>query len=196
MRSPLLLLAAASLAVTGACKKSEPTTDTSDAAADAAVASIDAAGTGSATADSAAMAMSAQTFADKASASDMFEIESSKLAASMASSAAVKDFATMMIAGHTKSTAELKAAAAQATPAVSVAPHLDAQQQADLDALKGAGAGFDKLYAAKQVAGHQAALAMLKGYAASGDSASLKAFAAKAVPVVQGHLDRAQKLPM
>ncbi len=197
MRSSFLLLAAASLAITGACKKSEPTADASDAAmADTGMASPDTMASGSMAGGDSAMAMGAQAFADKASASDMFEIESSKLAASMASSSAVKDFAKMMIAGHTKSTAELKAAAAKASPAVSVAPHLDAMQQADLDALKGAGAGFDKMYAAKQVAAHKTALALLKGYADSGDSAPLKAFAAKTAPVVEDHLDHAQKLPM
>ena len=48
--------------------------------------------------------LTAQGFANAAAASDNFEISSSKLAASQASSAAVKKFAEQMITAHTAST--------------------------------------------------------------------------------------------
>src|SRR4051794_22853407 len=46
----------------------------------------------------------ATDFAAAAGASDMFEIQSSKMAQSQASSAKVKDFASMLVTDHTKST--------------------------------------------------------------------------------------------
>lgn len=151
--------------------------------------------TGAMAGDAAATApTSAQGFADMAAASDQFEIESSKLAKTMAKTPAVKEFAAMMVTDHTKSSAELKAAAGKATPAVTPAPKLTAQQQSDLDSLKSAGANFDTLYASKQVAAHQQALSLLQSYAASGDTESLKAFASKTAPTVQKHLEKAQTL--
>jgi putative membrane protein len=146
-------------------------------------------------ADDMAAPMMAPAFVDAAAASDMFEVESSKLAMTKGKSAAVKNFATMMVADHTKSTTDLKAAAAKATPAVTVVPKMTAQQQSDLDGLKNAGADFDVMYSQKQVVGHEKALAMLRDYAARGNAPALKDFAGKTAPVVAGHLDEARQLP-
>lgn len=137
----------------------------------------------------------AADFANAAAASDLFEIRSSQLAARQASSAGVKSYATMMIAEHTKSTNELRAAAAQGVPAVTPAPVLTAGQEAELTALAGAnGAAFDTAYARAQVTAHENTLATLQGYAARGDQAALKAFAAKTAPVVEKHLADARAL--
>jgi putative membrane protein len=189
MTRHLLFAAAASLAL-AACNNAADDTatdSTADAAATTATVNPDM------TAD-AAMPADAQGFVDMASASDMYEVEAGKLAQSMGKSQAIKDFGAMMEKDHTKSTSDLKAAAARAT-GVMVAPKLTAKQQSDLDALKGAGDNFDATYKQQQVAAHEAALAMLQNYAQSGDAAALKDFAAKTAPVVQGHLDHARKLP-
>lgn len=139
----------------------------------------------------------AAEFANQAAAGDQFEIRSSQLAATKAGSAAVKSFAAMLVTEHTKSTADLKAAGAQASPAIVPAPVLTAEQTANLDALAKAanGAAFDMLYAQVQVPSHENALALLRGYAERGDTPSLKAFAAATAPVVEKHLDAARKLP-
>ena len=191
MRLTLALIPAAALALS-ACDKSEAPSEDGDSVGTSMPA--EATATGATAAD--AMPATAQAFVDAAGASDMFEIESSKLARTMGKDPGVKSFAEMMVTDHTHSTADLKAAAAKASPAPTVAPKLTPEQQADLDALKGAGDNFDKLYAEKQVAGHEKALAMLKAYAASGDAAPLKDFASKSVPIVSGHLDKAKQLPM
>lgn len=135
-------------------------------------------------------------FVNAAATSDQFEIQSSQLAQTKASSAEVKKYAAAMIAHHTKTTADLTAAAAQTSPAIVPAPALTAEQQANLDALKAAPAGaeFDKLYADFQVASHTNALATLEGYAVRGDQPMLKAFASKAVYAVKQHLTQAQAL--
>ena len=136
-----------------------------------------------------------QAFANTAAASDAFEIASSNLAVTQASSAAVKKFASQMITAHTDSTNKLKSAGASASPPVTPDPTLTAEQQQTLDSLKGAsGADFDKAYAAAQVDAHQKTLDGLKDYSANGDVPQLKDFAAQMVPIVTAHLNMAKVL--
>lgn len=177
-----------------ACGTNSPAPEaTTDALAGDAVAS-DATPSG-ATAAPSAPAISAADFVGAAAASDTFEIDSSKLALTMAKDTDVTDFARMMIKDHAKSTAALKSAAAESTPAVKVAPALTAEQNDDLAKLKRAGAGFETLYGRLQVAGHEKALAAMRAYAASGESPPLKAFAATTSITVAAHLDKARALP-
>ena len=138
---------------------------------------------------------SAQGFANTAAASDRFEIESSKLAATQGQSAAVKSFAAKVISAHEESTSKLKATTIGLTPVVTPNDALSAAQQQDLDGLKAkTGAEFDTAYAAAQVKAHQAALDALNGYAASGDTPALKDFASGLVPTVTAHLNMAKGL--
>jgi putative membrane protein len=139
--------------------------------------------------------LTAQGFVNAAAASDKFEVESSKLAAGSASSAAVKKFAAQMISAHTGSTAKLKTTLAGMSPAMTPDDTLSADQQAKLDSLKGLnGAAFDRAYAQAQVDAHQATLDALNNYAASGDNAQLKTFASGLVPTVTAHLNMAKGL--
>lgn len=139
--------------------------------------------------------MTAQGFANAAAASDKFEIETSKLASAQASSAAVKSFAAKMISAHTASTAKLKSTASGMSPSMTPDDSLSAEQQSTLDSLKAKkGADFDSSYAAAQVDGHQKTLDALKNYAASGDNATLKAFANGLIPTVTAHLNMAKGL--
>lgn len=189
MKFKFLLAASAALALT-ACGSSEDTT-APDATATDTGALADA---NAAAAADAALPTDAQGFVDMASASDMYEVEAGKLAQSMGKAQEVKDFGKMMEADHTKSTADLKAAAAKAD-GVTVNPQLTAKQQSDLDVLKSAGDSFDSVYKTQQLAAHQQALSLLEGYASAGDQQALKDFASKTAPVVQTHLDHAQALP-
>ena len=189
-----LFLAAAPLAL-AACSQAADTTSADTAAADQAATTAATDGAMAPPADAAGgqAATDPQSFVNTAAASDMFEIESAKLAQAQGKSAEVKEFATMMTRDHTKSTAELKTAAATAD--ITPAPAMTAKQQADLTALRDAGDNFDTLYKQQQLAAHQEALALLQGQASGGSNAALKAFAAKTAPVVQGHLDHVQRLP-
>jgi putative membrane protein len=135
-----------------------------------------------------------QGFVDLAASSDMYEIEAGKLAQDMGSSDAVKDFGAMMVKDHTASSDKLKAAVAEAGEGLMVPTAMLPKHQQLLDALRSAGDGFDALYAQQQVAAHQEALTLLRGQAATGTAAPLKAFAAEVFPVVQGHLDHASEL--
>jgi putative membrane protein len=123
--------------------------------------------------------------------SDMFEIESSKLALQKGDPA-TKKFAEQMVADHTKTSSELKAIvgpdANTAIPAT-----LDSSHQSKLDKLKDLnGADFDKQYRSIQVSAHKDAVSLFERYAKGGDSEKLKAWAAKTLPALQHHLDMAQ----
>jgi putative membrane protein len=139
--------------------------------------------------------LTAQGFVNGAAASDKFEIESSRLAATSGSSAAVKKFATQMISAHTASTAKLKSTLAGMSPTMTPDDTLTADQQTKLDSLKGLkGTAFDSAYASAQTEAHQAALDALKNYAASGDNPQLKTFANGLIPTVTAHLNMAKGL--
>lgn len=140
-----------------------------------------------------AVPTTAGEFVSMAAASDMYEVEAGKLAQTMGKSDAVKNFGRMMVTDHTKSTADLKAAAGQ-VQGVDMSPQLTAEHQSDLDALKSAGENFDQVYAQQQVAAHTKALSMLRGFAERGDAEPLKEFAAKTAPVVERHLTEARSL--
>lgn len=145
--------------------------------------------------EAAAAPTDAAGFANAAAASDLYEIESARIAADKATNAEVKAFAEHVGADHEKSTAELKAAAGQAN--IAVAPKIDAEKQAMLDQLKAAsGAEFDRLFVDQQKTAHQKALALLRNYASSGENAALKAFASKTATAVKGHLDHAESIKL
>lgn len=193
MKTKLLILFSGSLLTLAACGKHDA--DNSAAGDNIAVTDNMAVDNIGAANDTAASPLTAQGFANAAAASDRFEIESSQLAATNGSSAAVKKFATQMIAAHAASTAKLKSTLATQSPAMTPDDTLSPEQQATLDSLKGqTGAAFDSAYAAAQVDAHTKALDALKNYSASGDNAALKGFADGLIPTVTSHLNLAKGL--
>ncbi|KQN26784.1 hypothetical protein ASE86_01860 [Sphingomonas sp. Leaf33] len=188
-RHILTTAAAVAALALGGCGRSDETAATNAAVTDTTIANT--------TADvSVAPAKSAgQAFADTVATSDAFEIESSRLAQQNAASTGIKTYAGKMIAAHEESTAQLKTAAAAASPAITPVATMTADQQAKLAAMRTAtGADFDRLYVEAQKAAHTDALAALRAYAASGDVASLKAFATDLSPKVAAHLNMANAL--
>lgn len=138
---------------------------------------------------------SAPAFVEKAAASDMFEIEAGRIALDRATNPEVKAFAQMMVDGHTKTTADLKAAIAASglmiTPPATL-PDDKSTALADLRSVDAA--GFDKAYMDGQVDAHQATLNLMSRYAQDGDSPQIKGAAAAMLPIIQQHLDRARTL--
>jgi putative membrane protein len=140
-----------------------------------------------------AQQISSEEFVTMAASSDMFEIQSSQLAMQNSKQDSVRQFAERMVADHTKASQELKAAAAEAK--ITVPTQMVEKHAAEFGKLKNAqGEQFDAAYVQAQLAAHQEALKLLQSYAQGGDSAPLKAHATKTAPVVQGHLEHAQKL--
>ena len=186
MRStPIIVAISMGLALAACSKKSETTTETA-VNSDLNATSV----------TNAAAAMPAQQFTDTIAASDMFEIQSGKLAETMGSTAAVKAFGKMLVKDHTGSSAQLKVHAAKTTPVVALPLILPADLKAKLAALKvTSGAAFDKLFVEQQIEGHQKAVDALTSYAAVGDQPALKEFATAVVPTVQAHLTALQAMP-
>lgn len=135
-----------------------------------------------------------EDFVKEVAISDMFEIESSKLAQTKASGAS-KSFAEHMVADHTKTSTELKGLAAAGKVKAPIPAALDSAHQSKLDKLKGLnGNDFTKQYNSDQVAAHKDAVNLFERYAKGGDNADLKAWAAKTLPALQMHLKMAQDL--
>lgn len=138
-------------------------------------------------------AMSTDAFVSNASQSDMYEIQAAQMAQSRSKNADVKAFAKQMVTDHTAMMNEMKPLVAAAGQKPS--PDLDQRRKGFLDNLKAApAADFDKTYIDQQVAAHNEALDLMKGYADHGSDAGLKAGAAKAVPKIQMHLDKAKQI--
>ncbi len=193
----ILTTAVASLAIiTAACNNRAD--DTADANMSDDMAMNDMAMNDMNMANDMAMApMAAADFVAAAASTDMYEIAAGKLAQTMATMEECKKLGAMLVADHSKSSADLKTAAGEASPAVMVPAAMPADMQAKVDALKAAkGADFDKLFLEQQKEVHQKALATLEAYASGGDVPSLKAFAAKTAPVVKGHLDKLDAMKM
>jgi putative membrane protein len=139
--------------------------------------------------------MTAPAFMAEAARSDMYEIQSSQLALTKASSQGVKDFAQMMVRDHTNSTQMVMEAARAGGMTPPPPPPLDARRAGMLDQLRGAsGPAFDRMYQQQQLMAHKEALALHSGYAQNGDNAALRAAAGKIAPIVQQHLTHVQHM--
>lgn len=132
-------------------------------------------------------------FVTMAAISDMTEIEASKLAQTKASSPAVKEFGTQMIADHTKTSGELMTISSAKT--VTPPGTLDKAHRKAVDKLATlSGADFDKAYVKQMVSDHKDAVSLFEKESKSGKDGDLQAFAGKTLPSLQGHLKMAQDL--
>jgi len=126
--------------------------------------------------------------------SDMFEIESSKLAQDKGS-APEKKFASQMVADHTKTSTELKGLVSSGKVKADLPTDLDSSHQSKLDKLKGeSGKDFSSDYHSDQVSAHKDAVSLFERYAKGGDNADLKNWAGKTLPALKHHLSMAQDL--
>lgn len=131
----------------------------------------------------------ASDFVTIAAMSGKFEIDSSKLALSNASSDGIKAFAQKMVDDHTKASEELKAAAKAAGVEAKEPDQLDPRHQQLMDRLsQSQGASFDQAYVEIQGQAHQEAVALFSSYSNKGDNQPLKDFAAKTLPTLENHL--------
>lgn len=130
----------------------------------------------------------------KAGAADLYEIESSRLALRRARRPEVREFAQMLIADHTRTSAEVMAAA-RADGLRPAPPMLEPSQRTMIRQLSRVGAGgFDRAYMNQQVVAHQQALTLHRNYARRGVGNDLRRVAGAAVPVIEGHLAQARRL--
>lgn len=190
MRAPFLVLAAAAVMFTGSASAQTAPTSKSKVGRDAGDAAAAPVGQ---VAASTAGSTNTTAFVQNAARSDMYEIQAANMALQRSQSAQIKDFAQTMVKDHTQTSQKLMAA----LPSGVTAPKdLDKRRQGMLDNLKNSAPGeFDKRYAAQQVAAHQEALTLMKGYGEHGDNAQLKQLASQTAPKIEQHLNMAKMLP-
>jgi putative membrane protein len=132
-------------------------------------------------------------FVTKASAGGMTEVAASKLADTHAKSAAVKTFASTMVADHTKAGDELSSTAQKNGFTAATGP--TSAQQAKLTKLGALnGVAFDNAYKSMMLMDHQQTIALFKKEAAAGKIDDLKSFASETLPTLRHHLAMAKKL--
>ena len=135
---------------------------------------------------------SAAQFVPMATSSNLFEIESSRLALDRARNPEVRRFAQQMIRDHNVATRRMAAVVASSGLPMPP-PTLTARHQAMLASVQGA-ADFDAAYMGAQVMAHQESIALFTSYGSNGDVPPLAAFARQTLPNLQMHLQHAQAL--
>lgn len=134
-------------------------------------------------------------FVKKASMSNLFEIESSKIALERSTNPDVKAFAQKMIDDHTAAGAKLSTAAATANVSGSIATALDEKHQKILADLRSEEADdFDDEYVDEQEDAHRKAVKLFEKYAEDGEEPALKSFAATTLPTLKDHKAQANDL--
>jgi putative membrane protein len=140
------------------------------------------------------VAPSTPDFVKQVAISDMFEIESSKLA-EQKGNAQEKSFAKQMVTDHTKTSTELKGLVSDGKVQATLPTTLDSAHQSKLDKLKNAtGKDFSSDYDSYQVSAHEDAVSLFERYANGGDNAALKGWAGKTLPALKHHLEMAKEL--
>lgn len=135
-----------------------------------------------------AQVMQPSEYVAAARSGDLYEITSSKIVLETTQNPQVSDFARMMVMNHTKSSADLTAAARRSRLRI-LAPRLNPLQQELISELRAeSGAARDATYLAQQKAAHGQALALHKAYAMEGPVPALRTIATTVVPVVEDHI--------
>lgn len=131
--------------------------------------------------------MTARTFAQMATSSGMFEVQSSQLAMSRAQSNDVRWFAQRMVQDHQQANQELMSLAAANN--IQIQQRMAERHQRMMDELNTAppGPDFDQRYMRIQALAHEEAVSLFSSYAQNGENADLRAFASRTLPILQQH---------
>lgn len=140
------------------------------------------------------VAPSTADFVKEVAISDMFELETSKLAEQKGNSQE-KTFAQRMLTDHTKTTNELKSMVSSGKIKAELPTSLDRPHESKLETLKKAsGKNFTTDFNSYQISAHQDAVSLFERYAKSGDNPELKEWASSTLPTLKQHLEMANEL--
>lgn len=134
----------------------------------------------------------AAAFVPMATSSNLFEIESSRLALDRARNPEVRRFARQMIRDHNVATRRM-AAVVRRSGVPMPPPALIPRHQQMLATVQGA-ADFDAAYMSAQVMAHQESIALFTAYGTNGDVPPQAKFARATLPNLQMHLEHAQSV--
>jgi putative membrane protein len=133
-------------------------------------------------------------FVKEVAMSDMFELESNKLAQDKGN-APEKKFASQMVTDHTKTSTELKGLVSSGKVKAELPDSLDSSHQSKLDKLRDeSGKDFSSDFDSMQVSAHNDAVSLFERYSKRGNNADLKSWAGKTLPALKHHLKMAQNL--
>jgi putative membrane protein len=132
-----------------------------------------------------------QAFVDEAARGGKMEVDLGRLAEQNASDARVKQFGARMVKDHTKLNSELGTVAKSI--GLTIPTTLSAGQQTEYAKLsKLSGSKFDKAYMDLMVSDHSGDLAAFQKEEAATQNPKLKRAVAKAIPIIQEHLNMAK----
>lgn len=132
-------------------------------------------------------------FMKEAAIGGVAEIELGQMAQGKAGDAQVKQFGERMVKDHSKADDQLKALAK--SQHVALPTELDPRHKAAKDRLdKLSGANFDQSYMRLMVQEHTKTIDKFKREAEHGQDKTVKDFARQTLPVLQSHLQEAQKI--
>lgn len=124
---------------------------------------------------------------------DMYEIMAADIALERTRNAQVRELATMIKTDHTAASNAMKGMLPQAAPDAQAPNALDQRRQGLIDNLRSASAeNFDRTWLDQQVAAHQEALTLHRGF--SDQDSPLAQHARAVVPKIEAHLQRAEQI--
>lgn len=133
------------------------------------------------------------SFMREAAESGMAEVMLGNLALQKSQNEQVRSFAQQMVSDHTAANEELKALAA--SKSVTLPTDVNSKQRNAMNKLNGmSGTEFDKAFMRQMVKDHEAAVKLFQREAERGTDEATKAFAAKTLPTLQGHLQMARTM--
>ncbi|MCA8832394.1 DUF4142 domain-containing protein [Hymenobacter pini] len=132
-------------------------------------------------------------FMTKAASGGMLEVELGKAVVAKATTAEGKEFATSMVNDHTKANAELMALAAKKNITLPTALG-DDHKKVYQDVTEETGVKMDQEYLKEMVKDHKEDVKEFTEASVRASDPEIKAFATKQVPVLQHHLEMAQKM--
>lgn len=179
----IAIAAAATLAACNSENASEPVDKAQDAVS-APVGQVSAATMGS---------NMVSAYVPNAAMGDMYEIRAADLAIERSQNADVKALATMIKTDHTAASNAMKAMLPQAAPDVTPPTALDQRRQGLIDNLRSASpANFEMVWIDQQIAAHNEALTLHRGFA--DQDSPLSAHASSVVPKIEAHLREAERI--
>ncbi|WP_262029936.1 DUF4142 domain-containing protein [Microvirga sp. Mcv34] len=134
----------------------------------------------------------AAEFVPTAASSNLFEIQSSRVALQRSRNPEVRRFAQQMIRDHNAASRRMTAVVRRAGLPMPP-PAMNAKHQQMLATVQSA-PDFDAAYINAQLMAHQEAVALFTSYSSNGDVPQLAQFAGATLPTLEMHLEHAQSL--
>ncbi|MBU1385522.1 MAG: DUF4142 domain-containing protein [Alphaproteobacteria bacterium] len=126
---------------------------------------------------------------------DMYEIMAADIALERSQNAQIRELAQMIKTDHTAASNAMKAVVPQAAPDVALPTELDERRQGLLDNLRSASAeNFEMTWIDQQIAAHNEALTLHRGFSDNTDAPQLAEHARSVVPKIEAHLRQAEQI--